>query len=178
MTDQKPAMQKVLTATAMHNVAEYDRPYYHVTADDDVTLSDLLRPAFWAHHVPKLKPGALVDVVNKGMTLDVQLRVVATGPGFVNMRPLRVWEDKEVAKARAEAAKAKDASDTDLASVPLPPEYKIGASKGAFSLTFLPTETRLETNLKTRAAAIEAAKKHAKAAGIAWPETVKEPATT
>lgn len=160
----KPAMQKVLIATALYNTADYDRPYFHVTVPNDVTLEDLQRPAFWAHHTTKLKVGALIDVVRENLSLDVQLRCLGAGVGFAKMRVLREWEDKEVAKSVANEATGAEPETA------LPPEYKITVSRGSFTLTYVPTDIKLESNLKTRAAAVAAAKAHAATAGITWPD--------
>jgi len=162
--------QKTLPASAFsNNTADYARGYFHAVVDDSVTLDDLLTPAFWAHHTRSLTKMTLVDVVRQDMTLDVQLRVIETGIGYVRMRPLRVFEDEVRAKEMADAAAATAGTDAD--EVKLPAEYKITtAGKGGFTLTFVPSDAKIGEKIKTEAAAVQMAKDHAAIAGIAWPE--------
>lgn len=105
---------KHLPATAMRsNGADYVRTYHHVAVDTTVTMDDLMRPAFWAHHAPALRPGDLVDVVSD--ILDVQFRVVEKGVGFVKMRPRLLWQD----------AKASAAVDADQPMPEIPDGYDV-----------------------------------------------------
>lgn len=168
--------QKTLPANALSQTADYARPYFHVVVDDTVTLKDLLTPAFWAHHARALqKPGGLVDVIRSDLTLDVSLRVLEAGVGYVRMRPLRVYEDKERAKEIAGAS----SDNADAADIKLPDEYKITTTgRGGFTVTFVPNDAKIATSLKTRAAAVQAAKDHAKSAGIAWPEAKHDKTNT
>ena len=168
--------QKTLSASAFsNNTADYARGYFHAVVDDTITLDDLLTPAFWAHHTRSLTPMTLVDVVRQDMTLDVQLRVLETGTGYVRMRPLRVFEDEVRAKEMAAVAAAKDEVS---AGVKLPVEYKItSAGKGGFTLTYVPTDAKIAEKIKTHGAAVQMAKDHAKIAGIAWPEPAPAEAT-
>lgn len=167
MTIHPPVVQrKVLAATAFSHTAEYDAPHFHVRVDNDVTLEDILRPAFWAHHAGKLRPFNVIDIVRENMSLDVQVRVTEIGVGFVAVRVLRAWEDESIAAARAATLAA---AETIGADVELPAEYKITHSKGSFVLTYIPTDTRIGNGYKTRAGAVAAARDHAGKAGIEWP---------
>lgn len=173
MTEAIPTpARKVLAPTAVRHTAEYDAPRFHVRVDDDVTLEDIMRPAFWAHHAKTLRPFNVVEIVRQNMSLDMEVRVLEVGTGYVVVRPLRFWEDKAVADARAQAVAAADAGGADVV---LPAEYKITSGRGSFVLTFIPNDTKLGSAYKSRAAAIVAAREHAAKAGIAWPETL--PAT-
>lgn len=86
---------KTLPSTAMTRAADYARTYHHVNVDPSATLEDILRPGFWAHHVGRLKVGDLVDVLTTDGGIDIQLRVIESGIGFVSMRPLRIWVREE-----------------------------------------------------------------------------------
>ncbi len=162
------ASNLTLPASALHRSAEYERSYWHVVVDDTITLDDLMRPAFWAHHANKLQRGHLVDVVRSDMTLDVQLRVLEAGVGFVVMRPRIVFED-EGAVAERQARAAIDAGEA--VEMVLPEQYKIThTGRGGFTVTYVPTDAKIVTGKKTRAEAYAAAKDHAQKAGIAWPD--------
>ena len=81
---------KSLPATALgRNGADYKRSYHHVKVDADVSLDDLLGPGFWVHYAQMLQVDDLIDIVSD--VLDVQLRVVEKGVGFVKMRPRLLW---------------------------------------------------------------------------------------
>lgn len=84
-------MAKTLHATAMTRSADYARTYHHVVVPHDVTLNDLTRPSYWAHHTARLNKNDLVDVLSEDDGLDVQLRVIGKGTGYVEMRVVRAW---------------------------------------------------------------------------------------
>lgn len=90
-------MVKLLSPTAMTNSADFVRTAYHVNVAPDVTLTDILTPKFWAHHVNRIKVNDIVDVLATDGSLDVQLRAVEKGVGFIVFRVLRQWlrEDKQ-----------------------------------------------------------------------------------
>lgn len=167
---------KMLPAQAFKNSADYARPYFHTEIDNDCTLDDLMRPAFWGHHVGSngtLKKNALVDVIRADGTLDVQLRCVEVGQGYAVMRPLRVWEDEAAAAARAAAANSIANANAAEPVEQAPEDYKIthiprGAQAG-FGVTYLPTGAKLAAGLKLKADAIKAAIEHAKKAGTYVP---------
>ena len=162
---------KTLPASAMHNTADYERQAFHVVVEDHVTLEDIVRPAFWAHHAAKVKKLALIDVVRADMTLDVQLRVIDVGVGYIKVRPLRIYEDKQAVKERKAAQDAGQDADEAAAAIKLPEEYKITATgKGGFTVTYLPNDAKIATGKRTRLEAIAVVKDHAEKAGIAWPE--------
>jgi hypothetical protein len=160
---------KVLSASALNATADFTRDSYHVEVNNDVTLDDILRPAFWAHHMRKLKKNALIDIVRADGSLDVQVRVTDVGLGFATVRPLRVWEDPEVAAARAateQAVEAHNATDTAI-----PSEYKISHNaRTGFTVTYLATGETISKGHKLRGDAVNAVRAHATKAGIAWPE--------
>ncbi len=85
-TDAKPRKAPVLNVNQLTVSADYLRTNYQITVGDDVTLEDVLRPGFWAHHTTKLKRGDLVDVVSEDLELDAQLRVIRIGEGLVHTR--------------------------------------------------------------------------------------------
>lgn len=166
-------MPKTLVASAIQHTAEYVRSHYHVQVDDDVTIADVLVPAFWSNHTRSLKRFDVIDVLRADGMFDITLRVLETGIGYVKMRPLRIWEDEASAQAAKEAAAAEAGAEANEA---LPPEYKITtAGKGGFAVTFVPADAKIAQGKRTRAEAVLAAKEHAKNAGIAWPDA--SPAT-
>lgn len=96
-------MAKTLHAAAMSSRgAEYVRNTHHVTVPHDITIEDLMRPSYWAHHVERLNPPDLVDVMTEDGSLDVQLRVTGKGTGYVEMRVVRAWLREQPAAEEAE----------------------------------------------------------------------------
>lgn len=167
-------MTKLLQASALHHTADFVRGYYHAEVDNDVTLADIIRPAFWAHHTAKLRKHSIVDLIRADGSLDVQVRVTEVGVGYAKVRVLRQWEDEDVVAERQalEAAVAQD----DGGAIQLPEEYKITSGRGAFSVVFIPTDTKIATGLKTRGLAVKAAREHAEKVGVAWPVPPAPPA--
>jgi len=90
----------VLAPTAMPHggAADYSRTYRQAIVPPHVTADDVLRPAFWAHHVQILQKNDLVDVLSEDGGLDMQVRVMGKGIGMVHVRPIRIWQ-REEAKA-------------------------------------------------------------------------------
>lgn len=110
---------KNLPASAMRsNGADYVRTYHHVEVDQTVSLSDLLRPNFWVHHANILRRGDLIDVF--GDHLDLHLRVMGKGVGYVEVRPLAIWQAEETGASPVEAETA------DLPEIPDGYEVKRG----------------------------------------------------
>lgn len=74
--------------------AEYSRRSFHIVAPVGITVADLMRPAFWAHHGNKVSPGDVIDVIADDGSFDAQLRVVTVSPTKtdVTMRMLRLWQ--------------------------------------------------------------------------------------
>lgn len=98
-----------LPPNALAKSADFVRAVHFVWTEG-VTLDDLARPAFWAHHASRLVKGDEINVVDKRFAFDVTLRVVEVGTGWVKMRPLRVWTDETIIA---------DAADFEPASEPV-----------------------------------------------------------
>jgi len=163
---------KLLSARYMGS-AETERSYFHVEVDADVSLQDILTPAFWGHHASRVKRGTLIDVIRRDLTLDVQLRVLETGKGFVKVRPIRVYEDEAAAAqiaetaARIEQINADDTVENEI----LPADfYKIShvarGAKAGFVVIYKPTDTRIAEAVALRPDAVRLALAHAKQLGI------------
>lgn len=173
-------MSKDLPSKELYHTADYNRSAYHVTVDDDVSLSDIERPAWWCHHSAKLKANDLVDLVRADGAFDVQVRVTHVGTGFVKVRVLRKWVDEafeKEQKAQAAAGAAKSGTTDDDVIPPLPEEYKITKGGKGWVVTFMPTDAKIAQGKKTVAEAVEAAKEHATQAGIAWPDATPAEST-
>lgn len=118
MTAEKPKPKAVLHPTAMRsNGADYVRTYHHIVVNPTITLEDLLRPAFWAHHTNGIRVGDLIDVLSEDGGMDVQLRVEEKGTGYIRMRPRMVW-------LREANPMAFDPSAT-IEKPPVPDGYKV-----------------------------------------------------
>lgn len=102
---------------------------YVAKVPNDTLLDDILTPAYWAHHWQafsttdgKATPvlGGTVHVMREDMSLDVILRVVGVGKGYVQMRPIfKHVDDSGIAKRAAAAA-----SDAAPDMPKLPEGYK------------------------------------------------------
>lgn len=79
--------------------AEHFRASYVAFVPNDTPLERILTPGFWANHwkaftqqgqsnpnEPRL--GGIIEVMRHDMTLDVVLRVIGVGPGYVQVREL------------------------------------------------------------------------------------------
>ena len=144
--------QKKLHATAMRgNGADYLRTYHHLAVTPDVSLKDLLTPAFWGFHTDKFRLADLIDVVCLDTGLDVQLRVVETGVGFVRMRLLR---GDAVSVMESEEPKA----DADPVEVP---GYKITHSpRTRWRVMLSDGMAEVARNLQSRDEAVKVALEH------------------
>lgn len=105
----------------------FEWSHYSVTVPNGTTLNELLTPGYWAHHADRFKPRDLVEVLSEDTELDVQLRVIDTGVGYVAMR---------LCLKRHDYGKGKPAvtveTDEDKSPLPDVPEgYKIGWNVGS-----------------------------------------------
>jgi hypothetical protein len=152
---------KRLPATSRPRPAEFVVTRRHVWVDPDVTLEDILRPSFWAHHANSdLNPGDLIDVVAKDFSLDIQLRVIGKEPGIVKMRLLRSQVTDTPKKAEP------DVPEAELPE--LPDNYKVAfAPKSGWVVRTIDPPQTVDTR-KTKPEAYQAAvMHHLKAEGVA-----------
>jgi hypothetical protein len=146
-------MAKTLHATAMTRAADYSRTYHHVVVPHDVTIEDLTRPGYWAHHTARLSKGDLVDVLSEDDGLDVQLRVTGKGTGYVEMRVIRAWQREQAAD-----------EDEELGDVSLsPPDGYIvnHAPKTGWRVLTKEPHQEISRNHTSKLHAIQAAVAHA-----------------
>lgn len=150
-------MTKALSPTAMTRAADYVRTAHHVVVPVDVTMEDVTRPSFWAHHTGRLGKNDIVDVLSEDGSFDMQLRVVDKGVGFVEMRVLREWQ-REGAE-----------EDAGLSLPDAPDGYIVNhAPKTGWRVLTKDPHLEISRNHKSKLEAIEAAIVHAaKAAGLA-----------
>lgn len=153
-------MSKFLPATAMSRSADYARTYHHVVVGVDVSVEDVLRPSFWAHHTARLNVGDIVDVLTADDRFDLQLRVTEKKIGMVTMRALRIWT--------SETAVVEGAED-QLIPLPVPDGYVVNhAPKTGWRALTKEPPLEISRNHKTRREATQAAIDHARLAnGIA-----------
>lgn len=151
---------KILPANELHQTAEYARGYFHVPVPNDTRYEDILRPGFWANHVGRLKPGALVDVVSEDLQLDIQLRVIRVDPGMVMMRVRHGYESE--ARREEMAAPAKPVEPRKAEPMPKVPDgYKVGHTKADGHYVKLAVTGKLvASKLPSNAAAVRAAIAH------------------
>lgn len=77
-----------LKPTELH-FAHHIRLQFVAQVPPETTLEDVTNPAFWAHHVQRLRPGAIIEVLSEDNSLDCELRVTEVGPTFAKVRVLR-----------------------------------------------------------------------------------------
>lgn len=144
---------KTLPATAMTRSADFARTYHHVVVDPLATLTDILRPSFWAHHTQRLRANDMIDVLSSDGGLDISLRVVSVGIGMVEIRPLRIWVRDE----------AKPATNDELVEIPdVPDGYKVNhAPKTGWRVLTEDPALEISRNHKSRLEATMAAIAHA-----------------
>lgn len=149
----------------MSRAADYVRTAHHVNLDPEATIEDILRPSFWAHHVPRLNVNDVVDVLTTDGGIDIQLRVIEKGIGFVIMRPLRIWLRDEVSAIGG----AEPASAPVDALGELPEGYRVDHTpKTSWRVHTKDPSQEVSRNHKSKNEAINAALAHAaKANGIA-----------
>lgn len=149
---------KKLPASVRPEDAPYRRAHYFVAIPHGLTLDDVRKPIFWAHHAANMALNAIVEIVAEDGTFDAEFRIIGKGVGLIELRPLRVWQ--------AEKAQAK----------PMPVGEKKDVPEG-YLVNFAPAHKwRVSTkdphlivskDHPSEAAAIEAAIAHAaKAAGV------------
>lgn len=150
---------KTLPATALGSrSADFNRTIYHLDVDPSVSIDDLLRPNFWAHHAANLKRGDVIDVLTLDGSYDVTLRVTGSAIGMVAMRPLRIWQRDEPVEA------AKEPED----EIPAPEGYKVSfAPKTLWRVMTEEPVMEISRDHKSRADATRAAIAHATKANAA-----------
>lgn len=151
---------KTLHATALGSrSADFNRTIYHLDVDPSVTIEDLLRPNFWAHHAANLKRGDVVDVLAADGGYDVTLRVTGTAIGMVQMRPLRIWQREEPLEVTHKEQEPE---------LPAPDGYKVSfAPKTLWRVMTEEPVMEISRDHKSRAEATRAAIAHAAKANAA-----------
>lgn len=150
---------KLLSPNAIQNEAYYNRPAFFITVSPDIALEDVTNSRFWAHHVKKLPIHSIVEVVSEDGKFDIEMRVVGSGIGFVNMRVLRKWERKDLPKEQA----VPDVTEADI-----PEGYTVNHAPKTRWRAFIkePLE-EIRRDLPTKEHAIMAAIEHSKLASQA-----------
>lgn len=82
-----------------HLQSAYDRrPNFLLEVPTGTTLEDVLAPGFWKNVWREMTRGggkyAKIEVICEDQTWEAELRVYATGDGFVKCRTLNSWDAK------------------------------------------------------------------------------------
>lgn len=80
------------------NFAQHERNVFLAAAEPGTTLEDVTAPGYWAHHVSRLRPGSIIEVLSEDNVLDCELRVLEVGPTFAKVRVLRNFVAEAVPK--------------------------------------------------------------------------------
>jgi hypothetical protein len=146
---------KFLSPNVLHNSADYDRGNFFAVVPPSISLEDVMQPRFWAHHVKRLPIHSLVEVVSEDGQFDLELRVVSSGIGYVNMRVLRKWVRKDTPKEEA----VPDVTDADI-----PEGYTVShAPKTRWRAFIKEPLQEIKRDLPSREHAIVAAIEHSRA---------------
>jgi hypothetical protein len=154
--------------------AVYGQAHWLLLVNNDVTLAEVLRPAFWVQVLGRLRApaeksvGTVVTVISRdgNFECDVRVEKIEASLAFVRLRtPASLYEHPD----RIRAAKAlATAIEGDLPDTP--EGYKIGFTPkannaaGGYYVLLEATGARLYT-AQTKRGAIEYAIEHAKKAG-------------
>ena len=169
-----------LDPTQFNLTASQARQSWHCVVNADTLIEDILKPVFWVHVMSRLKVGALVDLVSPDYTLDITVRVTAIREGLVLVRPIRVYEDKDARAAVYQRRRtlAEEGAPVDVMeqqrelSTKSPPGYKVGVNPTS-KLWYVQQKDgglMLYKDIPDRAAALERAWTHARAAGVVTEE--------
>lgn len=160
--------------------AKQARQEWHCLVPDDTLIEDVLKPVYWVHVMGRLKPGALVDILSRDGSLDMQVRVLAIQNGNVMVRP-RIIVQAEGRAERVMAMRAETQSQGGLDGFELqaeiraitPDGYKVGYNPGKknWYVQLKADGSKLYSDIMSREKALELAIAHAKAAGVPIKET-------
>lgn len=154
--EANPMAMKNLPATAMNSHgADYARGYHHVNVDPDATLQDILRPSFWAYHVNNVRVNDLVDVLTLDGGIDLQMRVIGKGIGYIEFRVLRCWTREAVESIEF-------TSEPDTGDDEIPDGYAVNfAPKQLWRVIMKNPHNIVSKDIRSKAEAINVAKAHA-----------------
>jgi hypothetical protein len=145
--------------------ADLERGNFIAIVPSDTRFEDVMRPNFWQHVIPSLsggptpRPFCRVEVVREDGTMDLELRVISTGPGMAVMRCLRRFEDNR----DLDIGHAPAGADEVVSDLVMPEGYKWGyipRGENMGHLVRLPTGDVLAQKLTSKRAAIERAIAH------------------
>lgn len=80
MVPLKPSDFHYAQAIRLHHIA---------LVPPGTSLEDVTNPLYWQNHIPRLKAGAIIEVLSEDNGLDCELRVIEVGPTFAKTRVLR-----------------------------------------------------------------------------------------
>lgn len=178
MNEMVDKLRKALPLSALGTSTDYDRKSFDVKVANSIRLEDILTPTWWMNCTTRLGVGDVVDVRREDGSLDVCLRVMKVGPGFVQMRPrFEPYVDNRnlplldpMTGERNTASNTQDMVDDQ--PVDLPPElqdsYKVGyapnGSEKGYYVLHRASSAMVRKGLSNKTMAIEIAKSHAKEA--------------
>lgn len=158
-------MAAVLKSNLLKGTA-FARQAWLAIVPNDTTVEEVLKPGYWVHYAPTLKPYAVIEVISEDCLLDMDVRVTRIAEGLVYVRPIRIVEDTEGRAAIISAKTAEATDDTPLP--PIPDGYKVGFAPGnqLYYVKLNATGATVKPGIKTRREAVEYAIEHAKKAGV------------
>lgn len=176
-------MVSQLPPDAMNYNATHQRDVWHCWVPVDTRSEDVTKSAFWVHVMPRLKPGALIDLVTRDGLLDMTVRIISVNNGIVQVNVLRKFENEKARKPILDAVdKSRKAVASGVTGAQLqeeirgrvPPGYKVGyhptKQNWYVQLTTGNTSKKLIEDVVTRELALEWCINHAKAAGVEIPD--------
>lgn len=175
-------MVSQLPPDAMNFNATHQRDVWHCWVPIDTRSEDVTKSAFWAHVMPRLKPGALIDLVTRDGLLDMTVRIVGVNNGLVQVNILRKLENVEArAPIFAAIAASRAKTPTGVTGQQLQEEIRTKVPEG-YKVGYHPTKQTWYVTLKTgnnakkliediltREQAFDWCVSHARAAGVPIP---------
>ncbi len=102
--------------------ADMDLGSFVVFVENNVTRDKVLRPAWWANHVGRLRIGAPVVVMRKDMTMVLELRVRMASPGMVKFIIMGEYLEEGAGASEAEPAEVPPVDNPEAYEVKSTPQ--------------------------------------------------------
>ncbi len=90
--------------------AEYIRHVHHVVTQPEVTIDDVLDPAYWAHIAERLRPMSKIEVVFADYTRYLELIVLSSGRLWAKVA---ILNDVDLVQDLEDSDQLREASDLE-----------------------------------------------------------------
>lgn len=143
--------------------ASYFRAIHQAILPFDVTLDEIVVPAYWGMVAAQLREGSIIECHRPDWSLDVMLRVIRVEKGLAVVHYMGGFFSA-ASEAEVRALKAQGAPTNTAVEMVMPDalaeDYKIGHTPTGFYVQYKPTKETIKTGLASKAAAITFAVEH------------------